>query len=421
MDVAKVIPLIAPSPDSLEGICRMQVAEVWGSLTFSIRNKIGLSSLEGFKMSVLNRILPRSVSARAPASSKGYAPHEDVMLRYFLSMLDVRAQWLESNVQLDQKQTDILKNICERRAELLQKEQGTISEDSAWTEAYCLERLMVLLEPAESILMKIRTRLDEAASERVLAEPRLRAALIVAEERALDKTKTPPALIQEEVPNLRALLLDVLEEKHWTLQRKFHGRPAYKSAVRRIVVAGLISFTLFMLPFFLVYFRAYSFNEKGLGASPLYAYTALPLYMALTAGLFGAYFSRLWYIQQAAGHFSLGELKTAREVMSILLRGCVGMCGGLIVFFFLRSGLVSGELFPDFSELGLWEEGFSLRNNPESENVETLRLILPSPSLALLTIWCFLAGFSERLVPSILSSTEKALDNATRKGGKSSP
>lgn len=382
-------------------------------------------SIEDFRMSILSRILPGPASAGSPASSGRYAPGEDVMLRYFLSMLDVRARWIESNIGPDQKKTELLKEIRDRQKQLLETGRGQILEDSAWTEAYCLERLMILLEPAEGLLTGIRLRLDEAASERVLAEPRLRAALIVAEERAMDKAKVPPELKQAEVSNLRALLLDVLEELHWTFQRKYHGRPAYKDAVRRIVGAGLLSFALFTLPFVFVYFGAYDFGDKKasyLGGQRLYVYTALPLYMALTAGLFGAYFSRLWYIQQAAGNFTLWELKSAREFTSILLRGCVGMCGALIVFFFLRSGLVSGELFPDFATMGLWEEDFSLHKQGipgEQGQVGPLRLILPSPSLALLTIWCFLAGFSERLVPSILSTTEQALDNASG-GGKPS-
>ena len=37
---------------------------------------------------------------------------------------------------------------------------------------------------------------------------------------------------------------------------------------------------------------------------------------------------------------------------------------------------------------------------------------MPSKSLALLTFWCFLAGFSENLVPGILSGTEQQLRDA---------
>jgi len=44
---------------------------------------------------------------------------------------------------------------------------------------------------------------------------------------------------------------------------------------------------------------------------------------------------------------------------------------------------------------------------------------MPSKALALLTFWCFLAGISETLVPSILKSTEQELTNAvTQASGK---
>jgi hypothetical protein len=38
--------------------------------------------------------------------------------------------------------------------------------------------------------------------------------------------------------------------------------------------------------------------------------------------------------------------------------------------------------------------------------------VMPSKALALLTFWCFLAGFSETLVSSILKSTEQELTDA---------
>jgi hypothetical protein len=41
-----------------------------------------------------------------------------------------------------------------------------------------------------------------------------------------------------------------------------------------------------------------------------------------------------------------------------------------------------------------------------------MAFVMPSKALALLTFWCFLAGFSETLVSSILKGTEQQLGDA---------
>ena len=52
------------------------------------------------------------------------------------------------------------------------------------------------------------------------------------------------------------------------------------------------------------------------------------------------------------------------------------------------------------------------QSGPTSADAATslaMRLIFPNAQLALVVVWSFLAGFSERLVPSILKSTETTL------------
>jgi len=93
------------------------------------------------------------------------------------------------------------------------------------------------------------------------------------------------------------------------------------------------------------------------------------------------------------------------------LRGCVGMTGAVIVSFFLQAGVLSGGLFPAFPSIGLQVTDFpsSQQVGATTQDFARFHLILPDKDLALLIVWSFLAGFSERLVPTILQDTETAI------------
>jgi hypothetical protein len=66
----------------------------------------------------------------------------------------------------------------------------------------------------------------------------------------------------------------------------------------------------------------------------------------------------------------------------LLTRVMIGIGGGLMVFYALQAGFLEGKFLPDLSHLDTQ---------------------VSSADHAMLVLWCFLAGFSERFVPGLLS------------------
>jgi hypothetical protein len=117
-------------------------------------------------------------------------------------------------------------------------------------------------------------------------------------------------------------------------------------------------------------------------------------------------FSRLLYIQQYSKTLSYDELVVTPDIVAIIVRGSVGICGAALLYFFLHAGIIEGPFIPDFSK-------FAMQLTPETP-AQYPRLLMVNNQLALLIVWSFLAGFSERLVPSVLATTESKLGNGAR-------
>jgi len=344
-----------------------------------------------------NIALPQVISRR-----KVDAPRIDSMLDLFLSMLDVRVRSTEATAPPDEFSKSILSEVKSGIASL---KASPADHATAWNEAYRLERLLALVEPPELLKIELNRRLNDAAAANLRSVSRLKQDVDAAVSAAYDNSKQPPALIVPAGPPiLRNTLNNLLEEIHWEDQRKFYMTPILKTAVRKIVLAGLLIFFIVILPLVWVYAV-----EAGGGHVNFQTWPWLPLYIAISTGAFGACFSRLAKILQDGDHMSIRELENAGKWSNLLLRGAVGMSGALILFFFLKSGLIEGHLFPDFKMMGL-----DVSDYPPDKKVDagSMHGIEPSPALALLAIWSFIAGFSERLVPTILSSTEASFSNS---------
>jgi len=118
------------------------------------------------------------------------------------------------------------------------------------------------------------------------------------------------------------------------------------------------------------------------------------LLVGMSAGLFGAAFSMLTQSQRRASQGTLEDVDVAVEWHTLVIRGAFGIGAATILYFFFESGLLEGSLWPNLERLGAQEVG------------QSKVLKVPNRDLSLLVIWCFIAGFSENFVPSVLVRTE---------------
>jgi uncharacterized integral membrane protein len=156
-----------------------------------------------------------------------------------------------------------------------------------------------------------------------------------------------------------------------------------------IVIGSLLGILLFVL----VQMAANPNNEQAVA----FLFRTYPgLVVALASGFFGATFSMLLQTQRRTAEAPLDDVNSASAWRTLMVRSSVGLGGAVILYFFFRSGLLEGSLWPDLSRLGY----DPLVNRGPSA-------IVPNQHWCLLVIWCFLGGFSETLVPNILTRTEK--------------
>jgi len=317
------------------------------------------------------------------------------MLNLYRTNLEVRLRTIDETTL----QSDSQKKIHAAVVDMLKTpaKAGAGARNLEWDEIYKAESLIGMLYNGPRLDQEIKVRLAELAA----ADPE------EAEGRRRDYERLSKPAIEGQGPApdttvLHAFLLRLLEATHWNAKTKHLAQPIRIDATNRILMAMSISFILLVAP--------YAFLVLDFGGSVSSIWTLFALWTALTAGLLGAFFSRLMTIQRQWAKMSLDEMFLHRDWQYTLLRAGVGVCGALIVYFFLRSGMADGTLFPNFSEIRI-----EFVDVPGPTAVP-MTFVMPSKSLALLTFWCFLAGFSEGLVPNVLAGAERQLAGAATPG-----
>lgn len=131
------------------------------------------------------------------------------------------------------------------------------------------------------------------------------------------------------------------------------------------------------------------------------------LVIAMASGLFGASFFMMVELQRRIAQGGVADVRDMWTVPMLLLRCIVGVGAASILYFFFRSGLLEGSLWPDLGALGFQPVARTVDGNgQEIPYLNAGRKIVPNTAFALLIVWSFIAGYSQTLVPNLLLKTE---------------
>ena len=187
-----------------------------------------------------------------------------------------------------------------------------------------------------------------------------------------------------------------MEALQWAAKKTYLARPIRKDATKKILFGVFTAFLLLIIPYLLL---SRQLSHVVLRRLVSRWWSHLALYTAVISGALGAFFSRLIVLQRDWPNMALEEVCLHNEWSYALLRAGVGMCGALILYYFLVSDLIDGSVFPHV-------EKFAINLLEVAPPGVSMAFATPSKDFALLTVWCVLAGFSEQLVPSLLAKTE---------------
>lgn len=288
----------------------------------------------------------------------------------------------------------------DRVGDLLEK------QPQSWTHAYAIEQLLVHLFDDETLASELQVRVREAKGS---LKPAL--AGYYADEAA--KTTLSAA-------ERRTLLSRLVNDLQW----RYTVGEVKRGYTKQITLQTGQMFVVSMLVFAASVLVTLAYPG-------LLQFDVRLLVPAVLAGCWGASFSLLSSLKDRLDASDLDALKVMRARWVLASRVLIGAGGASILYFFFVSGMVTGSAFPDLKSAAQQLAASQQRDEaaqPSGPQAVSAPQAGDSPSLgappapalptrqpplevfALLVVWCFIAGFSERLIPGLLAKTESKID-----------
>jgi len=256
-----------------------------------------------------------------------------------------------------------------------------------WNDLLRCEQLMVYLLSLDALRPFVAERLNTLSR----VDPRRHEALsaqwdAAAAEGALDAARSAAVSI-----------LQVIQKRN--MQRFLRKRLGLLYASRLVTVFLMVMALGLALVLWEVHFDSWPLTRASFSGFTL----------TLCAGIMGASFSTLTGQGAIVATTDITEVRTATGYQMIFLRLGVGVGAAAVLYFFFESGLLEGQLFPRLERIGF--QRVEAVGGPgvlaENANYGTS---VPNADLSKLVVWSFLAGFSEKLVPTLLNRVKASDD-----------
>lgn len=271
--------------------------------------------------------------------------------------------------------------------EVLLREKVEIDQKppkKTWRNAYYIEQMLALIFPIQKIDIELSRRIEEAKGTLPESKCTYYANQVV---RELDSEQVQ--MSGDTDIDKKSLLIHLISDLQWHKEKQQVERSYGRTARLRTTIMFVFAFLIFFLPNIIPPFAHVLLDAAFGGSARIYF-----VFTAIAPGCLGAAFSLLISIRKRLEESNLDGVKVLYRYSYIVSRVVIGMGAGLVFYYFLQSGLINGDLLPTpFSGSALPEGGASTT--------------LEYKDIALVIIFCFLSGFSETIVPNLLSRTEK--------------